>query len=66
MLLTTHSPALLDCFDVKNIRVVEMKEGKTVVGPVAEDQQAAVRDRLLSTGELLSIENARLEPAAQS
>ena len=59
---------LLDCFDVENVRVVEMKDGKTMIGPVSKEQQAAVRDHLLTTGELLTVDPARIDegqPVAQ-
>lgn len=68
VILTTHSPMLLDCFDVENVRVVEMKDGKTMIGPVSKEQQAAVRDHLLTTGELLTVDPARIDegqPVAQ-
>jgi predicted ATPase len=61
VILTTHNPLLLDCFDVDNVRGVEMQDGKTVVGPVSKEQRDAVRDRLLTTGELLTVERPRLE-----
>jgi hypothetical protein len=67
VILTTHSPALLESFSVDNIRVVDMRDGKTVVGPVSKEQRQAVKDQLLTTGELLTVDNARLdeEPVPQ-
>jgi ABC-type multidrug transport system ATPase subunit len=53
ILVTTHSPHLLDQFDPADIRSVELYDGKTVVGPVSRLQVEAVRDRLFSLGELL-------------
>jgi predicted ATPase len=61
VILTTHNPTLLDSFDVENVRAVEMRDGKTVVGPVSQEQRQAVKDRLLSTGELLTVDTARME-----
>jgi predicted ATPase len=61
VILTTHSPSLLDAFDVDCVRVVEMKEGRTIIGPVAKDQRAGVKDHLLTTGELLTVEQPRSE-----
>lgn len=57
VILTTHNPILLDSFDVDNIRVVEMRDGKTIVGPVSKEQREAVKDRLLTTGELLTVDH---------
>ena len=69
VLLTTHSPGLLDAFDVDDIRVVDMKDGQTVIGHLAKEQGESVRDHLLTTGELLTVDRPRIEessPAEQS
>jgi hypothetical protein len=67
VILTTHSPILLDSFDVDNVRAVDMRDGKTVVGRVSKEQRQAVKDQLLTTGELLTVDKARLddEPKAE-
>lgn len=64
VILTTHSPTLLDAFDVDHVRVVEMRDGKTVVGPISKEQRQAVQDHLLTTGELLTVDNARMDEEA--
>ncbi len=61
VIITTHNPTLLDSFDVDNVRVVEMRDGKTLVGPVSKAQTAAVKDHLLTTGELLKIDQPRID-----
>lgn len=61
VILTTHSPTLLDAFDVESVRVVEMQDGCTRVARVANDQRQAVNDHLLTTGELLTVDRARSE-----
>jgi predicted ATP-binding protein involved in virulence len=61
VIITTHNPTLLDSFDVDNVRVVEMRDGKTLVGPVSKEQTEAVKDHLLTTGELLKIDQPRLD-----
>jgi hypothetical protein len=61
VILTTHSPILLDSFDVDNVRAVDMRDGNTVVGPVSKEQRQAVKDQLLTTGELLTVDKARLD-----
>jgi len=61
VIITTHNPTLLDSFDVDNVRVVEMRDGQSQVGPVSKEQTAEVKDHLLTTGELLKIDQARLE-----
>jgi hypothetical protein len=61
VILTTHSPVLLDSFDVENVRAVDMRDGRTVVGPVSKGQRDAVKEHLLSTGELLTVDRARVD-----
>jgi predicted ATPase len=66
VILTTHSPTLLDSFDVDNVRAVDMRDGSTLVGHVAKEQSQAVKDNLLSTGELLTVDKARLDNDAKA
>jgi len=61
VILTTHNPTLLDSFDVENVRAVEIQDGRTVVGRVAKEQRQAVKDRLLTTGDLLTVDRARID-----
>jgi predicted ATPase len=63
IILTTHNPTLLDSFDVDNVRAVEMRDGKTFVGPVSKEQREAVKEHLLTTGDLLKVEQAKLDNA---
>ncbi|MFI5381658.1 MAG: AAA family ATPase, partial [Tepidisphaerales bacterium] len=59
VIITTHSPQLLDHFPVDAIRVVEMEDYQTKVGPLAPEQVEAVRQNLLCAGELLTADPAR-------
>jgi len=59
VLLTTHSPALLDHFSDDQIRVVELVDLETKIGPLAEEQREALREDLLHAGELLTVDPAR-------
>jgi predicted ATPase len=64
VILTTHSPILLDHFDVEQIRVVELKGFETQIGLVSSEQRDAIRENLLDTGELLTVDPARIEMPA--
>jgi predicted ATPase len=65
VILTTHSPGLLDHFPVEDLRVVTLVDGQTKIGPIAPEQAEGVREGLLSTGELLTVDPARIaEPEA--
>jgi predicted ATPase len=54
ILLTTHSPDLLDAAEIKpaNVRVVQMIDGQTVIGLVDEASVSIVRDHLSTLGGL--------------
>ena len=62
VILTSHSPQLLDCFpDVEDaIRVVEMVGDETKVGVLDPSQRDALREKLLRPGELLTTDDARM------
>lgn len=63
VILTTHSPELLDHFPADQIRVVSMENYETRVGPLAEEQRDAVQSSLLEPGELLTVDEARIAEA---
>jgi predicted ATPase len=56
VLLTTQSPDLMDLADIDAIRVVERKDGDTVVSRVDGRQRELVKKQLFSTSELLHAE----------
>jgi predicted ATPase len=62
ILITTHSPDLLDYPDVgdEELRVVTKEGGSTIVAPLAEVSRDAVRRQLYTSGELLRV--GELEP----
>lgn len=64
VILTTHSPRLLDQFDVDQIRVVELDGPATRIGKVSAEQVEAIREGLLEPGELLTVDPARLQMEA--
>lgn len=53
ILLTTHSPDLLDMCTADQLRVVEKEDGITRIGPIAEEQREIIRKRLAAPGQLL-------------
>jgi predicted ATPase len=61
VILTTHSPKLLDYFDVEQIRVVELAGLETRIGFISAEQREAIRDKLLEPGELLTVDPARMQ-----
>jgi predicted ATPase len=61
IILTTHSPDLIDCLPLESLRAVQSVGGVTAVGIVTQHQREAVMKGLFSAGELHRIEG--LEPA---
>jgi predicted ATPase len=55
VLLTTHSPELLDLLDVEEVRVVERKGGVTRVAPLAEEQREVVKRSLMTPAAILGV-----------
>jgi len=55
ILVTTHSPILLDLLnpDDLNLFVVQRSDSVTTVRPLSEDNRSAVRDQLLTLGEMM-------------
>ena len=55
ILITTHSPDLLDCKELKldQIRIVEMVDGVTRIGKVGDRTTAVIRKYLSTPGEML-------------
>ena len=55
VLITTHSPDLLDQKELKDnqIRVVSLRNGRTVIAPISEGDRLSIQERLYSPGELL-------------
>ena len=56
VMVTTHSPDLVDHFDPDDIRIVERSGGTTTVGRMDPTQHQIIRDRLFSTGELMRMQ----------
>lgn len=56
ILITTHSPSLLDQFDTDNILSVSSGERGTEVSSLRADQIEAVKKQLFSVGELMQME----------
>lgn len=56
VLVTTHSPELLDLMDPRDVRVVARAPEGTTVTPMATAQREAVRQGLLTLGEILRTE----------
>jgi predicted ATPase len=56
VIVTTHSPELLDLIDPQHVRVVARGPEGTTVAPMAAAQRDAVRQGLLTLGEVLRTE----------
>ncbi|MEO6196380.1 MAG: AAA family ATPase [Thermoanaerobaculia bacterium] len=61
VLITTHSPELLDQMEAEEVRVVLRGQDGTTVAPMAASQREAVREGLLTLGEVLRTEGLQPE-----
>lgn len=61
VLLTTHSPELLDAASTEEILVCDYRKGVTSVGPLDDRQRKLVRDGLFSVSELMRSEPLRIQ-----
>ena len=61
LVITTHSPDLIDRLPIGSVRAVTIKDGATSAGPVADHQQLAVRQDLFTPGELHRKEGLQAE-----
>lgn len=56
VLITTHSPELLDLLDADDVRIVERRRGFTTVDAMASEQREIVRSGLHTLGEIFRTE----------
>jgi len=64
IIITSHSPDLLDDPRIDSILAVVAQEGTTRIGPVDEAGRSVLRDRLHTAGELLRLNQLRPDKAA--
>ncbi len=66
VLITTHSPEILDQKELEDsqIRMVYLKKGQTVIAPLSESSRDVIRERLYSPGELLKMNEIRPDDEA--
>ena len=60
IVITTHSPDLIDQLSVDSLRVVDAVSGVTTIGYVSKGQIEAVKQNLFSPGDLHRTEGLRL------
>lgn len=65
VLITTHSPHLVQCFAPEQIRVATMKDGITQIRPIHPMQMEAVKEGLLSLEEFMTGEGLRPDDAPE-
>lgn len=56
LLITSHSPYLVDFFEAEEIRIVSMQNGKTQISPIKPSQVESVKENLISLQELMMAE----------
>jgi len=61
VLITTHSIELLERLEIDDVRVVDRRNGVTAISRVRQDQCDAVKKRLLTVGDIVSMEGLQPE-----
>lgn len=61
ILITTHSPDLLNRLPAETLRIVELEDGTTKIGPLEEEQKKVVEAKYFRMGDLLRLEGLRRE-----
>lgn len=61
VILTTHSPDLLNNFEGDEIRVVDKRGFGSRIGPVSQEQRTSIEEDLYEAGDLLNVDPARLD-----
>jgi predicted ATPase len=61
LLITTHSPYILDHFDPKEIRVVSMDGGESHIAPIRKSQVDTIKQKLMSISEIMALDGLRSE-----
>lgn len=65
VLLTTHSPDLIETFPAEAFLVVDRSGSESCIGPLMDKQTEAIHDRLFTAGELQRMEGLKRKPANQ-
>lgn len=61
VLITTHSPDLLNKLPAETLRIVELEQGVTTIGPLSEDQKEVIAQKYFKMGDLMRLEGLRRE-----
>ncbi|SFD96025.1 AAA family ATPase [Paracidovorax konjaci] len=61
IIVTTHSPQLIEHFEPGNIRIVTMQDGATRIAPIKASQREAVQRGLMTLGEFMAAEGLQPE-----
>lgn len=56
IIITTHSPDIVAQFDINDLRVVELTDEGTKIGPVDEVQRKVIEEQLFKASDLLRID----------
>jgi predicted ATPase len=60
IILTTHSPELINYFKADSLRAVGIVDGATQIGRIREDQRQVIVEQLYKGGDLLMMEGLKL------
>jgi len=61
VIITSHSPDLIDILPVNALKVVQKNNDKTIVGNIIKRQREAITEKLFSAGEIMRMEGFTID-----
>jgi len=61
VIITSHSPDLIDFFPVDTLKVVQKNSDKTIVGNIIKRQRESIAEKLFSAGEVMRMEGFTID-----
>jgi predicted ATPase len=61
VLVSTHSPDLIDHLPVDSFLIVEKENDVTKIGPLMSNQRSSIEKKLFSAGEIMQMEGLQRE-----
>jgi predicted ATPase len=64
VIITSHSPDLINTFHIDDLKVVQKNRGETIVGNIIKRQREAIDEKLFSAGEIMRMEGFTIDEEA--
>ncbi|KPA16276.1 chromosome segregation protein SMC [Candidatus Magnetomorum sp. HK-1] len=64
VIITSHSPDLINTFHIDDLKVVQKNRAETIVGNIIKRQREAIDEKLFSAGEIMRMEGFTIDEEA--